>query len=95
METVRSATWCPVCGYKLDFVPWIDGVPADEMCPCCGIQFGYDDACGGNVANRELLYLQWRADWRSEGMPWKSKGISAPSGWNPARQLTDFIGSTD
>ncbi len=32
---------CPVCRYFLPFKPWIDRVPAHEMCPQCGIQFGY------------------------------------------------------
>jgi hypothetical protein len=38
---------CPVCGFGLWFQPWRAESPADEMCPCCGIQFGYDDAAGG------------------------------------------------
>jgi len=51
---------CPVCGYVLQFIPW-DGLSAsDEICPSCGIQFGYDDAAGGNVQAREEIYKRWR-----------------------------------
>jgi hypothetical protein len=35
---------CPVCGYGLDFLPWLDeDSPSDEICPCCFTQFGLDD----------------------------------------------------
>src|SRR5262249_8916054 len=79
--------FCLVCGYKLDFIPWQDGVPSDELCPCCGIQFGYDDAAGGNLDKRNLIYKEWRNIWISEGMPWKSRGIDKPVDWDPKKQL--------
>lgn len=38
-----SAT-CPACGFSgLVSEPWDDVSPSDEICPCCGIQFGLDD----------------------------------------------------
>ena len=78
---------CPVCGYDLDFVPWKDDSPSDEICPSCGIQFGYDDTAGGNLQKRNLAYSVWRCNWISEGMPWKSIGIKQPYDWDPKKQL--------
>lgn len=47
---------CPVCGCDLGFLPWHDDSASDEICPCCYIQFGYDDAS----EPREAVYGQWR-----------------------------------
>ena len=51
---------CPACGFNLDFAPWREESPSDEICPCCGIQFGYTDAAGGNLAERQKVYAEWR-----------------------------------
>lgn len=78
---------CPACGYLLSFTPWIDDSPADEICPCCGIQFGYDDSGYPDQASRQHIYATWRRKWISLGMQWHSIGIPAPSNWNPVVQL--------
>lgn len=78
---------CPVCGYELPFAPWDDDSAADEMCPCCGIQFGYDDMAGGDLQARQAIYREWRSRWIGQGMPWYSKGWPKPIGWNPKEQL--------
>ena len=44
MESMSKSCYCPACGFPLEFEPWANGSPSDEICPCCGIQFGYDDA---------------------------------------------------
>jgi len=63
---------CPVCGYGLDFEPWDQNEePADEMCPQCGIQFGYDDAAGGDTNKRQEIYKQWRERWEKKGKTWE------------------------
>jgi hypothetical protein len=54
--TLAREDLCPVCGYELAFAPWSDDSPSDEICPSCGIQFGYDDAAGGSVACRAGVY---------------------------------------
>jgi len=87
MATVESNPRCPVCGYDLDFTPWKGESAADEMCPCCGIQFGYDDFAGGQPELRPRIYAQWRDKWMREGMRWSSRGIEPPPGWNAAEQL--------
>ncbi len=78
---------CPACGFPLDFAPWKGESPADEICPSCGIQFGYDDFAGGNQGQREKVYIDCRAQWIRAGMPWFSSGQEVPAGWNPRRQL--------
>jgi transcription elongation factor Elf1 len=57
---------CPVCGYAgLDEAPYDElGCASYGICPCCGTQFGYDDA---SVAHADL-----REAWISNGMPWWS-----------------------
>ena len=87
MATVESNPRCPVCGCDLDFAPWKGDSAADEMCPCCGIQFGYDDFAGGQPELRPEIYAQWREKWIREGMRWSSRGIEPPQGWNAVEQL--------
>lgn len=77
---------CYVCGYHLDFVPWAIGIPSDEICPSCGIHFGYDDAAGGDLEKRRLIYKQWRDNWVNSGMKWWSKN-NLPADFNPKNQL--------
>src|SRR5688572_22740307 len=66
---------CPVCGYG--------GLPrpavAYQICPCCGTEFGYDDA---RRSAREL-----RALWVLQGMRWHSRIVPPPVNWSPERQL--------
>jgi hypothetical protein len=91
VESVNKSYYCPACGFLLDFEPWSNESPSDEICPCCGIQFGYDDAAGGNMQRRSELYQEWRRDWIAKGMPWRSEGAPAPRDWNPGKQLDDFL----
>jgi hypothetical protein len=74
---------CPVCGFKLGFVPWQNGMPADKPCPCCGIHFGYDDA---NESSRANVYLTLRQRWISDGRRWWSADPVPPE-YNPPWQL--------
>jgi hypothetical protein len=72
---------CPVCGYKLDFVPW-DTAASVRACQCCGIHFGKDDLVEDQ---RESVYLNWRRRWISTGRRWWGK--SQPDDYNPAWQM--------
>lgn len=42
MET--NSFYCRVCGLYLGYQPWgEDGkTPSYEICPCCGVEFGYE-----------------------------------------------------
>lgn len=87
MDPLNKSKTCPVCGYELGFEPW-DGISSsDEICPCCYIQFGYDDVAGGDLNKRNLIYEKWRVHWIKEGMLWKSKGVKPPDNWDPIKQL--------
>ncbi len=79
---------CPVCGYPYLREPhhYPDGAASDEICPSCGFQFGYDDD------SRGFTFAAWRRNWVSAGMPWCSRGIAPPDGWDPEVQLARLLG---
>jgi hypothetical protein len=80
---------CPVCGYdRLRKAPWTETGPSDEICPSCGIHFGYDDAAGGKIEDRQLIYERWRARWIQGGMKWFSSGQPPPRNWDPVELLS-------
>ena len=57
---------CPACEQVvLDEPAWSDESSAsDDICPSCGIQFGYQDAA---LDSRELVYERWRESWLANG----------------------------
>ena len=64
---------CPVCFY--DELPY---PPADyHICPCCGTEFGNDDA--------EYSYDELRDSWIRSGAQWFFG--QPPANWNPWAQL--------
>ena len=84
----RERFTCPACGYPgLRDPPWDKG-PSDEICPSCGLQFGYDDAAGGDARSRERIYARWREEWKQAGCPWWSRNTAAPRNWDAQRQLS-------
>jgi hypothetical protein len=85
-----NETHCPVCGFDLGFMPWEGTSSSDEICPSCGIQFGYDDAAGGDIVKRREIYREWRARWIMRGKEWSSV-IPPPPGWDPDEQLKTLI----
>jgi len=78
---------CPVCGFSLGFLPWDGDSSSDEICPSCGIQFGYDDANPAGPQGRVAIYAEWRQRWIEDGTPWSSMGQPRPSNWDPTEQL--------
>jgi hypothetical protein len=64
---------CPVC--------WFSSLPYPardyHICPCCGTEFGNDDA--------ELTWEELRQRWILGGMHWFFG--EPPRGWNPQAQL--------
>jgi len=78
---------CPACGYDgLDEQPWTNASASYEICPSCGIQFGYDDFAGGDPEARMDVYKEWRERWRGGGMHWWAPN-PAPPNWDPVAQL--------
>ena len=78
---------CPVCGYDLGFPAWVEDSPSDEICPSCGIQFGYQDSSGTDRDWRKARWADWRRNWIQQGMPWDKGRSAAPPGWDPVKQL--------
>ena len=78
---------CPVCGYAGLLEPaWSGDSPSYEICPCCGIEFGYDDS-STTQKGRRTRHLELRAAWIAAGYPWWSTEQDPPTGWDPTVQL--------
>lgn len=90
MNKIKYDYYCPVCGFKLDFLPWDAGTPSFEICPCCFIQFGYEDAAGGEEERRVSIYREYRDYWMRSGMIWNSMGEERPLNWDPRKQLQNI-----
>jgi hypothetical protein len=56
--------FCPACQMELDFRPWDGGSASFEICPHCGMQFGYSDAL---PEKRRVIHELWRAAWIANG----------------------------
>ena len=66
---------CPVCLFARLPYP-----PSDyHICPCCGTEFGYDDA--------EFSHEQLRQMWVASGPYWFFG--KPPQNWDPWMQLTE------
>jgi hypothetical protein len=81
---------CRVCGYPMDEPPWDCGIGSQEICPSCGIQFGYDDA---RTDLHPRIYHERRERWVTGGMQWCST-TPPPDGWDPHWQLLALAAST-
>jgi hypothetical protein len=83
---------CPVCGYTLDFEPWDEESPSDEICPSCGTQFGYTDAIRFRGSDTEIKarYYELRQKWIDAGMIWDKGRSTPPPNWDPEKQLKNI-----
>jgi hypothetical protein len=81
---------CPCCGFPALLEPprSKSGGASYEICPSCGFQFGVSDDDDG------FTYQTWRALWKKRGLPWSSKGIPLPPGWNAKSQLASLQDSS-
>lgn len=72
---------CPVCGYPGLDEPPVDsyGCPSFAICPCCGTEFGYEDAT--------LSHERLRQKWLANGAKWFSSTTAPPMGWSALTQL--------
>lgn len=68
---------CPVCGYVMRHLP-IDF----HICPCCGTEFGYDDA--------GRTHADLRASWLRSGAQWWSPNQAPPPNWDPYTQIDNL-----
>lgn len=79
---------CSVCGYMGLHEPGRreHGYPSEEICACCGFQFGVTDD------DRGFTYEQWRQKWIEGGMKWRWQDEPPLPDWDPREQLRN-IGS--
>ena len=72
---------CPICVYRELYEPPSKESPTFEICHCCGIEFGYQDA--------KKSWEDLRKIWIKSGYKWfnyKKK----PKNWNPKKQLQNL-----
>lgn len=83
---------CPVCGW-----PELWECPDDlslEICPSCGIQFGYTDSPGVDPVAWLEARREWRKRWLANGAAWSSPP-PRPAHWDGERQLAEMIRGGD
>jgi hypothetical protein len=76
---------CPICGYPgLKEPAWgNDGKsPTFEICPCCGCEFGYEDA-------RPEGAKEFRKRWIATGGKWHDPTLK-PKNWDMKQQLKNI-----
>ena len=73
---------CLVCGHLgLSEPARTSESHADESCPACGFEFGYDDD------DQRITYDEWRRRWIADGMPWYGGLGPQPDDWDPIVDL--------
>lgn len=75
---------CRVCGLIQDEPPWGDdgATPMYEICDCCGVEFGYEDATPLGVA-------RYRQAWLDAGAKWNNRK-RLPGSWDLEAQLVSI-----
>lgn len=75
---------CKVCGYDYgDYIWGEDGkIPSFEICPCCGTEFGYEDAS-------EVAIVSQRQRWLDSGKKWFLSN-KKPQNWDSLNQLKNL-----
>lgn len=73
---------CRVCGAKQSDAPWgEDGEsPTFDICDCCSVEFGYEDATLRGIK-------RYREKWLKNGAVWNHKH-SKPDNWSSEEQLS-------
>lgn len=63
MET--NSFYCRVCGLYLGYQPWgEDGkTPSYEICPCCGVEFGYEDDSKSSIQAYREQWIRNDCQW--------------------------------
>lgn len=80
----RFVMSCRVCGLLQQTPPWgpAGNKPSFNICPCCGTEFGYDDATLAGVMRK-------RAIWRDEGAEWFIPA-EKPANWSLTEQMQNI-----
>ncbi|MCO5057435.1 MAG: hypothetical protein M9905_06075 [Rhizobiaceae bacterium] len=74
--------YCRVCGLEQAEPQYgKDGVsPTFDICPCCGVEFGYQDTIRDAV-------LKFRDEWLASGAKW-AEPKKQPTNWDLPKQLS-------
>lgn len=73
---------CLACGYAgLEEPLWDGDEDSHQICPCCGLHYGYDDEARGRGDAGSDFYVGWRARWIMDGCPWFSTATPPPADW--------------
>ncbi len=80
---MRKANACRVCGLILSFPPWGENndTATFSICPCCFVEFGYEDSTPEST-------LAYRQQWLKNGAAW-AKPEEKPADWNLKEQLAN------
>lgn len=72
--------FCRVCGLIQLDSPWGDDgkSPNFEICPCCGVEFGYEDCLVEGIK-------KFRNNWVANDMRW-NEPIKKPKNWSFVEQ---------
>lgn len=72
---------CRVCGLRLTDPPWgyDNQTPLFEFCPCCGVEFGYQDSTLKGIR-------EFREQWLKNGGKWDDESERIDN-WNLEEQL--------
>lgn len=85
MEVTKIKHTCPVCGYEglNEPVRGEKNEPSFEICPSCGVEFGFDDY----DSSCKILGEKWFEG----GAYWQSRTIQKPKDWDGRRQYNRFL----
>ncbi len=76
---------CRVCGYDyVDWFPWGEHGcdPTFGICPCCNVEFGYEDS------DIEAIHA-YRQEWIAKGASW-DRPDEKPKGWSLEEALANI-----
>lgn len=75
---------CHVCGRDQGFEPWGKDkeTPTFDICPCCGVQFGYEDFTLEGTK-------EFREDWLATGAKWFDPEFK-PTHWSLEEQMKNI-----
>ena len=84
---------CRVCGLAQEVPPWgEDGeTPTFNICDCCGVEFGYENATLGAVTKFRDAWIRSGAHWFNQGKKpdhWDLLVELARVGYHPMRLMS-------
>jgi len=67
----NETAFCRVCGFEPSVPPWgmTGSDPSWEICPCCGVEYGYEDASAEGARRYRRRWLELGAPWSDSTVP--------------------------